>query len=157
MTKKPPENKVVATNRKAHHNYNIIETYEAGMALAGYEVKSLRNGHVNLTDGYVSFRNNEAYIANIHISPYLNQSSHVSDYEPTRARKLLLHRQQINHLSSKTREKGLALIPLEVYFSKRGHAKLLLGLGKGKRVGDKRETLRKKSIQREIERELKNG
>lgn len=123
--------------------------------LAGYEVKSLRNGHINLTDGYVNFKKEEAYLANVHISPYLHQSTHVIDYDPTRLRKLLLHKQQINHLFSKMREKGLALIPLEVFFSKRGIAKVLLGLGKGKNVSDKREALRKKSINREIQRELR--
>ena len=152
---KPTDKKTVATNRKAYHNYNITETYEAGLSLAGYEVKSLRSGQVNLTDGFVNFRNGEAYLANVYISPYLNQSSHVMDYEPTRQRKLLLHKQQINHLFSKTREKGLTLVPLEIFFSKRGHAKVILGMGKGKRLSDKRETLKKKSMEREIQKEFK--
>ena len=151
----PSDKKTAATNRKAYHNFSITETYEAGIVLAGYEVKSLRGGHVNLTDGFVNFRNGEAYLANVHISPYLNQSSHIMDYEPTRQRKLLLHRQQIDHLLSKTREKGLTLVPLEIFFSKRGHAKVILGLGKGKRLSDKRETLKKKSIEREIQKEFK--
>lgn len=127
------------------------------MVLAGYEVKSVRNKEVNLADGFVSFRNGEAYISNIYIAPYRNLSTHIADYEPARPRKILLHKQQIKHLYAKTREKGLALIALEIFFTKRGFAKLLIGLGKGKRLGDKREALKKKSIRREIEREIKNG
>ena len=148
------EKKIIATNRRAQHNFNILETYEAGMVLAGYEVKSLRGGHVNLSDGYVHFRNEEAFLSNIYISPYSHQSSHVQEYNPTQARKLLLHKQQIKHLFSKTREKGLTLVPLEIFFSERGVAKVVLGLGKGRTHSDKRDALKKKTVEREIQREL---
>ncbi|MFC1501060.1 SsrA-binding protein SmpB [Elusimicrobiota bacterium] len=149
------EKKVVATNRKARFNYTILETFEAGIIFSGYEVKSLRKGQANLTDGFITFSNNGAYLNNIHIAPYSHQSSHVIDYNPTRSRKILLHKREITQLHSKVREKGLSLVPLELYFSKRGLAKVLLGLAKGKTAPDKRETLRKKAAKREIEREMK--
>ncbi len=148
------EKKTAATNRKAYHNYEILETLEAGIMLAGHEVKSVRAGHINLSDGYVTFRKEEPYLANVHISQYSHQSTNIKEYEPTRQRKLLLHKQQAHHMFSKIREKGLTLVPLEVFFSKSGYAKVLLGLGKGKNVSDKREQLKKKSIKREMQREM---
>ncbi|MHB9155884.1 MAG: SsrA-binding protein SmpB [Endomicrobiales bacterium] len=149
------EKKTVATNRKAFHNYEILETYEAGMVLAGYEVKSLRKGDVNLTDGFVHFAGGQAYLENVHIAPYAQQSTHVQDYNSRRPRKLLLHKGEVVRLFSRTREKGLALIPLELYFSPRGHAKVTLGLGRGKKTVDKRETLKRRDIEREMQRERK--
>jgi SsrA-binding protein len=149
------EKKVVATNRKAYHNYEILDKIEAGIVLAGYEVKSLRNGEVNLTDGFVSFSHDEAYLDNIHIAPYSHLSTHIRDYDSRRRRKLLLHRGEIVRLFTKTREKGLTLVPLEIYFSPQGVAKVMLGLAKGKKTVDKRETLKRRDIQREMEREMK--
>lgn len=147
------ENKIVTTNRKAFHDYAILETLEAGIVLAGYEVKSLRKGDVNLTDGFVSFRADEAYLDNIHIAPYAQRSTHVQDYDSRHRRKLLLHKPEIVRLSARVREKGLTIVPLEIYFSPRGVAKVKLGLAKGKRTVDKRESLKRRDIEREMRRE----
>ncbi len=147
---------VVTTNRKAFHNYTILETHEAGLLLAGYEVKSLRKGDANLTDGFVSFRGDEAFIDNIHIPPYAWQSTHVQEYDSRRRRKLLLNKREIVSLSAKVREKGLTVVPLELYFNERGIAKLEIGLAKGKRTVDKRETLKRRDIDRETRRELRS-
>lgn len=146
---------VVATNRKAFHNFNILETYEAGIVLEGYEVKSLRLGQASLLDSLVRFENNEAYLENAHIAAYSQQSTHVREYNPRRRRKILLHRAQIRRLLGRTYEKGLTLIPLEIYFSARNLAKLTIGLAKGKRTVDKRDTIRRRDMDREMERELK--
>jgi SsrA-binding protein len=145
--------KIVCVNRQARYNYFIDETYEAGLVLLGSEVKSLRDGKANLVDSYAQIRNGEAYLINTHISPYTgaNQFNH----EPTRARKLLLHAREIERLTSKTKERGLTLIPLKLYF-KNGRAKVELGLARGKKLYDKRETLRRKVAQREVERSLKS-
>jgi SsrA-binding protein len=149
------DKKIITTNRKAFHDYAVLETFEAGLVLAGYEVKSIRQSQVNLTDGFVRFRNDEAYLDNVHIAPYAQQSTHVQDYDTRRARKLLLHKNEITRLFSRCREKGLTLVPLELYFSPAGKAKVSLGLAKGKRAVDKRETLKRKDIAREMQRELK--
>ena len=149
------DKKVVATNRKAFHDFEILEKYEAGLVLAGYEVKSIRQGHVNLTDGFVYFNDGEAFLENVNISPYAQQSTHVSEYEPRRKRKILLHKNEILRLFARTREKGLSLVPLEIFFSPKGHAKVVLGLAKGKRTIDKRETLRRRETEREMQKELK--
>ena len=148
------EKKIVSTNRKAFHDFEILETVEAGIVLAGYEVKSLRKGDVNLTDGFVGFRNNEAFLENIHIAPYAQLSTHVQDYNSRQRRKLLLHKSEIVRLYHKTREKGLVIVPLEIFFSERGIAKVKLGLAKGKRLADKRETLKRRDIERETRREM---
>ena len=124
--------KIVTTNRKAFHDYHILETVEAGMVLAGYEVKSLRKGEVNLTDGFVRFDGGQAYLENVHIAPYSHQSTHVQDYDPRQKRKLLLRAQEITRYYTKTREKGLTVVPLELFFSVKGLAKIKLGLAKGK-------------------------
>ena len=113
------DKKTIATNRKAFHDYAILERLEAGIVLEGYEVKSLRQAKANLTDGFVRFNGGEAFLDNIHIAPYAQQSTHVRDYNPRRPRKLLLHKNEITKYYSKTREKGLTLVPLELYFSKR--------------------------------------
>ncbi|MCB4791758.1 MAG: SsrA-binding protein SmpB [Elusimicrobia bacterium] len=150
------DKKIIASNRKAFHNYEILESFEAGIVLEGYEVKSLRQSKASLVDGIVRFDKDEAYLDNVHIAPYLQQSTHVIDYNPRRKRKLLLHRREINRLSGRTKEKGLAVIPLELYFSKKNMVKVSLGLGKGKKVYDKREVLRKRDINREMERDIKS-
>ena len=140
-------------NRQARHNYFIDETYEAGLVLVGSEVKSLRDGKANLVDSYAQIRQGEAFLINAHISPYAgaNQFNH----EPTRIRKLLLHGREIERLTGKTKERGLTLIPLKLYF-KDGRAKVELGLARGKKLYDKRDTLRRKAAQREVERSLKS-
>ena len=155
MANKPPssDEKLVCVNRQARHNYFIDETYEAGLVLLGSEVKSLRDGKANLVDSYAQIRRGEAFLINAHISPYAgaNQFNH----EPTRTRKLLLHGREIERLTAKTKERGLTLIPLKLYF-KGGRAKIELGLARGKKLYDKRETLRRKVAEREVERSLKS-
>lgn len=141
---------VVTRNRKALHDYFILERYEAGLALLGTEVKSLREGGINLKDSYAELRGSEVYLVGCHISPY-SHGGH-SNHLPERERKLLLHRREIKKLLGRISEKGLTLVPLAVYF-KRGKAKLELGLAKGKKMFDKRETVRK----REMEREMRAG
>jgi SsrA-binding protein len=149
------DKKIVTTNRKAFHDYAILETFEAGLVLHGYEVKSLRKGQANLTDGFVHFSQGEAYLENVHIAPYAQQSTHVQDYDSRQRRKLLLHKQEATRLYTRVREKGLTLVPLELYFTPRGLAKVTIGLAKGKRMVDKRDTLRRKDIEREMRREMK--
>ena len=147
------DEKIICVNRQARHNYFIDETYEAGLVLLGSEVKSLRDGKANLVDSYGQIRHGEAFLINAHISPYAgaNQFNH----EPTRTRKLLLHTREIERLTGKTKERGLTLIPLKLYF-KDGRAKVELGLARGKKLYDKRDTLRRKVAEREVERSLKS-
>ena len=147
------EKKTIANNRKAFHNYAILEKIEAGIMLTGYEVKSLRKSSANLTDGFVNFKKNEAFLENVHIPPYAQQSTHILDFNSRRSRKVLMHRDEIRKLHDKTREKGLTLVPLEIYFSPKGMAKVMLGLGKGKNTVDKRETLKKRDVEREMRRD----
>lgn len=138
---------VVATNRKAWHDYHILETLEAGLVLVGTEVKSLREGRANLKDSFARIKKGEAYLFNAHISPY--HMAGPANHDPTRTRKLLLHRQEINRLTGRVAEKGLTLIPLKLYF-KRGKAKVELALAKGKKLYDKRETLKARAHEREM-------
>ncbi|MDR2772163.1 MAG: SsrA-binding protein SmpB [Elusimicrobiota bacterium] len=145
--------KVLASNRKAFHNYQILEKIEAGISLNGYEVKSARNSNVSLTDSFVRFDSGEAFAENIFIAPYEYISNHVQDYDVKRKRKLLLHKSEINKISSKVKEKGLAVVPLEVYISTKGRLKILLGIGKGKHSYDKKEVLKKRDVNREMQRE----
>lgn len=151
MTEQAEKN--VCVNRRARHDYFIEETYEAGLVLAGSEVKSLRDGKANLADSYARIHKGEAYLLNTHISPYpgANQFNH----EPTRTRKLLLHKREIQRLTGKTKERGLTLIPLRLYF-KNGLAKVELGLARGKKLYDKREALKRRAARREVERSLKS-
>lgn len=143
--------KVVATNRKARHDYIIEDTFEAGISLLGSEIKSIRAGQVNLRDSYAAIRDGEVWLLNAHISPY-KQASY-QNHEPRRERKLLMHRREINRLTGKLQEKGLTLVPLRLYL-KNSRAKVELGLARGKKSYDKRETLREKSDRRQIERAL---
>ncbi|HET9607842.1 MAG TPA: SsrA-binding protein SmpB [Nitrospira sp.] len=145
--------KVVATNRKAFHDYFIEERYEAGIMLQGTEVKSLREGRVNLQDSYASVRGSEVYLHQCHISPYSH--GNIMNHEPTRVRKLLLHKAEIHKLLGKTQQKGLTLVPLRIYFSKRGYAKVELGLAKGKKLYDRRETIKTREAGREVQRAIK--
>jgi len=145
--------KVVATNRKAFHDYFIEERYEAGSRLQGTEVKSWREGRVNLQDSYASVRGDEVYLHQCHISPYSH--GNIMNHDPTRVRKLLLHKAEIHKLLGKTQQKGLTLIPLRIYFSKRGYAKVELGLAKGKKLYDRRETIKTREAGREVQRAIK--
>jgi SsrA-binding protein len=145
--------KVITDNRQARYQYQILETYEAGVELLGTEVKSIRAGRVNLRDGFALVRDGEAWLHNVHISPHKN-ASEVFNHEPRRNRKLLLHRREISKLIGKTEQKGLTLVPLKMYL-KNGWVKVLLGLAKGKKIYDKRESLKRKQANRDIERALK--
>ncbi|MBE1554861.1 SsrA-binding protein SmpB [Sporosarcina limicola] len=147
------QGKVVAVNKKANHDFAIEETIEAGIVLQGTEIKSIRNSKVQLRDAFVRIRDNEAWISNMHISPYDhgNQFNH----DPTRSRKLLLHKKQIAKLFVETKQQGVAIVPLKMYL-KDGFAKVLIGVGKGKKDYDKREDLKKKDAKREMARALKD-
>jgi len=142
--------RVVAENRKARHDYFIDETYEAGIALVGTEVKSLRLGKVSLRDSYAVIQNGEVFLHNMHISPY--EKGNRFNHDPKRSRKLLLHKQEIKRLLGKTQQRGYTLIPLRVYF-KRGKAKVELALARGKKLHDKREEIARRDAQRELARE----
>ena len=142
--------KVVASNKKAYHNYFIDSTLEAGMVLKGSEVKSLRAGKVNLKDGYARIKNGEVFLYKVHISPYSHATYDAPDSE--RIRKLLLSRREIKKLISKTQDKGFALLPMKIYFKSNGKAKIELGLGRGKKLYDKRAVLKKKDSDRDLER-----
>ncbi len=144
----------VAVNRRAYHDYFVDEKYEAGIALTGPEVKSLRSGRCNLRDGFVRIDAHEAWMENVHISPYVQ--ANLMNTEPMRPRKLLLHRKQIATLIGKVRQKGYTLIPLRVYF-RRNHAKVEVGLCRGKRQFDKREAMAERDAKREIERAMRRG
>jgi SsrA-binding protein len=144
--------KILAENRKARYNYFIEDTYEAGMVLLGTEVKSLRLGKINLKDSYARIKKGEVFVHQMHIGVYPFASHH--NHEPLRKRKLLLHKYEIKKLYGKANEKGYSLIPLKVYFS-HGKAKLTLALAKGKRKYDKRETIRRRDEQRDLERSKK--
>ncbi len=144
--------KIVCTNKKAYFNYNIEETYEAGLVLKGTEVKSLRLGRVSLGDSYAEVKNNEIFLVNCHISPY-PFATH-EQHDPLRPKKLLLHKREIKRLIGKLKERGLTLIPLRIYFVQ-GKAKVELGLGRGKKKIDKREQIKKRDEERTILRHYK--
>jgi len=146
------ENTAVTTNRKAYHDYFVEETLEAGLVLQGTEVKSLRLGLANLTDSYAIIKKDEIFLFNAQISPY--PFGNIMNHEPLRTRKLLLHREEIRKLIGKITQKGFTLIPLKIYFV-RGKAKVLIGLAKGKKSFDKRETIKEKESKREVERAVK--
>lgn len=144
--------KVIATNRKARHDYEIEESCEAGLVLKGTEVKSLRRGSCSLKDGFALVKEGELFLYNVYIAPY-KEGSHYNP-DPERPRKLLLHKQEITRLSGKVKERGYTLVPLKIYF-KRGHAKVELALAKGRAKYDKREKIKKKEQEREMRRALK--
>ncbi len=146
--------KLVADNKKARFDFEILETYEAGVVLRGSEVKSIRNGSVNLKDAYVSFIGDEAFLQNAHISVY--QASSYNNHEPERLRKLLLNRNELNKIIAKTRERGLSCIPLKIYF-KDGRIKLEIALCKGKKSHDKRDAIKKRDVDRETQNAMKKG
>lgn len=144
--------KVVAVNRRATHDYFIDERIEAGLVLTGTEIKSIREGRVNLREGYARISNGEAWLTNVHIAPY--ELGNRYNHEPLRDRKLLLHRDEIANLVGKARQRGYTIVPLQLYL-KHGRAKVELGLARGKREFDKRESIAKREAQREIERHLR--
>lgn len=146
--------KLIAQNKKARHDYTIEDTVEAGIVLQGTEIKSIRNGRINLKDGFARIRNGEVFLHNVHISPY--EQGNLYNHDPRRMRKLLLHKKQIRKLESEIQNPGTTLVPLKVYL-KDGYAKVLLGVAKGKKQYDKRETLRRRDIDRDIQRTLKKA
>ena len=145
--------KAITTNRRARHDYQITETYEAGLVLQGSEVKSLRNGNANLKDAYVMFREGEAWLIGAYIAPY--SFSREGGHHPERDRKLLLHKREIERMASKVAERGLTLVPMSMYF-KEGKAKVELGLGRGKARYDKRQALKEKQQKREMDRAMRS-
>ncbi len=147
------EGKLIAQNKKARHDYSIIDTMEAGMVLQGTEIKSIRNSRINLKDGFIRARNGEAFLHNVHISPY--EQGNIFNHDPLRTRKLLLHKKQIVRLENELKNTGITVVPLKVYI-RNGYAKVLIGLAKGKKSYDKREDLKRKDIDRQIDRTLKN-
>lgn len=150
--KKEKSSGEIIKNKKALFNYEIIETFESGIVLVGTEVKSLREKSVNISDSYATFKNGELFIVNLHISTY--NFGNRNNHDPLRARKLLMKKRELKRLYGKIREQGLTLIPVKLYFS-RGKVKLELALAKGKKLHDKRETLKKKALDREMERYIK--
>jgi SsrA-binding protein len=153
MAKGRQEDKVLVQNKKASHDYFIEETVEAGIVLTGTEIKSIRHGRANLKDSFAKIMDGEAFLWNMHISPFEQGNRH--NVDPTRSRKLLLHKHQIFKLMGHVKEKGYALVPLKMYI-KNGYAKVLIGLAKGKKNYDKRQDIAKKDAQREMERALRD-
>ena len=151
-TEREEARRVIAENRKARHDYHILETWETGVALLGTEVKAIREGRVNLRDSYARVDQGEIWMMNVHISPYSHRG--YAQHAEMRQRKLLLHSHEIRKLVGKTAERGLTLVPLELYF-KKGRVKVLLALAKGKQAHDKRETLRKREVDRETRAAVK--
>jgi SsrA-binding protein len=151
-TERQAAQKNVAENRKAFHDYHILETFEAGVVLVGTEVKSIREGNVNLRDSFARVEGSEAWLYNVHISPYSHRG--YADHEPTRRRKLLLRRQEIRKLVGKTAERGMTLVPTRMYFHN-GYVKVAIGLAKGKKSHDKRETIKRREADRETRAAVK--
>ena len=147
------ETKKITENRRARHDYHIVDTYEAGIALEGMEVKSLREGKVSLQEGYARVENGEVFLYDVHISPYSHSST--QRYNPKRRRKLLFHKKEIRRLFGKTQQSGFTLVPLRMYFTERGLAKVSLALARGKHLYDKREDLKKKTLERDLAVALK--
>ena len=146
--------KIVTQNKKAFHDYFILETYEAGIELKGTEIKSVRKGHVNLKDAFIRFKNDEAFIENMHIAPY--EQGNIFNHEPLRNRKLLLHKKQIKKLQREVKENGLTVVPTKLYFNT-SKLKVEIALARGKKLYDKRQDLKAKDAKRDMERALKNA
>ncbi len=151
MAKKESQ-KLIANNKKAYHDYFIDETYEAGVALHGTEVKSMRMGKCSIKESFIRIENGEVFVYGMHVSPY--EKGNIFNKDPLRVKKLLMHRHEINKLAGKIKEKGYTLVPLQVYF-KEGKVKVEIGLARGKKLYDKREAIAKKDARRETEREFK--
>ena len=152
-TERQKAEKVIAENRKAYHDYHLLETFEAGMVLLGTEVKAIREGRVNLRDSFARVDDGEVFVHNLHISPYSHRG--YATHEPLRRRKLLLHAQEIRKLIGKTVERGMTLVPLRMYL-KKGRVKLAVSLAKGKREHDRRETIRRRETERETRAAIKH-
>ena len=149
------EMKVLANNRKARHDYFIEETYEAGMVLKGTEVKSIRMGRINLKEGYAEIHGNEIFLLGVHVSPY--EKGNIFNTDPLRPKKLLLNKREIRKLIGYTTQKGYTLVPLRIYLNEKGLVKLELGVGRGKKLYDKRQTIAKKDAERRMQKEMRNS
>jgi SsrA-binding protein len=145
--------KVVATNKAAYHNYQILESFEAGISLVGSEVKAIREGRISLKESYAEVRDGSIVLVKCHISPY--EAANIFNHDPLRVRRLLLHKREIRRLTGKIRERGLTLVPTRVFFNDRGKVKIELGLARGKREYEKRDVLKKRDTDREIRAEIK--
>jgi SsrA-binding protein len=154
VTTPPAETELIARNKRARHEYTILETYEAGLVLRGTEVKSLRNGKANLVDAYGIVKDGELWLLNLHIAPY--EKGTAWNHEATRTRKLLLHTSEIRRLIGAVERKGLTIVPLELRF-RRGRAKVVIALGRGKKLHDKRADLKERDAQRDVERALRTN
>ena len=152
MAKDKVKDNVVAQNKKAHYDYEITETFEAGIVLTGTEIKSVRQARINIRDGFARVRNGEVWLSNVHISPF--DEGNIWNVDPTRSRKLLLHKKQIAKIEAESSQAGMSFVPLRVYV-KDGFAKVLMGLAKGKKNYDKRETIKRKEQNRDIAKQLK--
>ena len=148
------EIKPIARNKRARHDYHILDTWEAGLVLTGTEVKSLRQGKASLVDSYAIVKDGEAFLLNLNIAPY--EQGNLFNHEPTRSRKLLLHRKEIRRLIGAVERQGLTLVPLDLYFNERGMAKVTLALAKGKKLHDKRDAARRREAEREMERVVRS-
>lgn len=153
MSTRKTDDRRIATNKRAYHDYHIESTYECGMVLTGTEIKSIRDNGLSLRESYVTVRDGEVYVIGMHIKPYSHGTTQAVD--PVRARKLLLHRKQIRTLSAQVHEQGCTLIPTKAYFSPGNRVKLEVGLAKGKKLYDKRHDIAKRDAQRDVEREMK--
>jgi SsrA-binding protein len=147
--------KIIATNKAAFHNYEILENYEAGISLLGSEVKSIRDGKISLKDSYADIKGNEVFLINCHISPY--EAANRFNHAPLRERKLLLHRQEIKRLTGKIRERGFTLVPIKVLMNDKGKVKMEIALARGKKTYQKKETIKERDRNRELRAELKRG
>ena len=145
--------KIITRNRKASHDYELLDTFDAGLVLTGSEIKSIRAGHANLREGYVQVRGDELWLLNVHIASY--EQAGVYGHEPLRPRKLLLHKREIDRIASRVQEKGLTIVPTQLYLE-RGWAKVEIALARGKKQYDKRDALRERTSQRQIERALRD-
>jgi SsrA-binding protein len=152
--KKNDPNATLVVNRKARHDYFIDDTLEAGMVLAGTEIKGIREGNANLRDSFVQIRDNEAWVRNMHISPYSQASTHDGHIDPVRPRKLLLHKKELRKLAAEVQQKGVTLIPLRVYLVK-NRAKIEIGVARGKKLYDKRDTVSERETKREMDRAIR--
>jgi SsrA-binding protein len=144
--------KIIALNRKAYHDYEILDKFEAGIALAGTEVKSIRAGQVTLKDSFVEIHDQEAFLLRCHITPYLNAS--FFNHEPERKRKLLLNKREIHRLDQKVKERGFSIVPLQLYFTPQGMVKIEIALVRGKRAFEKKQKLKERDIKREMDRDV---
>ena len=150
---KEKQSRDIARNKRAFHDYEILETFEAGIELTGTEVRSLRDNNCQLTDAFALVRNGEVWLNNVHISPFAQ--GNINNPDPDRKRKLLLHKKQIRYLDAKVAEKGLAIVPLKMYFNENGLVKVELALARGKKLYDKRASMKERDVKREIDRAMK--